>query len=462
MKALQIVPGVLVLAGVLCSCSSYQNLSAPPKVDASGLVREGKADTVDTTSVADLPWKSWFADPKLQALVAQALDSGTNVKIALSRVEASEASLGSARAAQFPSVTAEAGAAHTRTGSTLGTVSQSGTLGFSASWELDLWGRLSSASKAKYAALLESREYVNLVRTQVVASVAGGYYQLLALDKEIQVTQETIELLEKNAQTMASLKQAGSVTEAAVEQTNATLYATQLSLFSLRQQVREQENALCILLGRKPGPVERASLDQEEMPAGFHTGVPVRALARRPDVRQAELAVEVAYATTDVARASLYPTFAITSSSTFLGLAGGLDGFFSPENLMASLAASITQPVFNRAALKANVKSAEAAQKEAVLNFSQTILAAGQEVSNIAFQYGQSQEKQELRQKQIASLQKASEATELLLAAGEVNYLEVLTARQNLLTAKLDQISDQLERLSCGVKLYQALGGGVR
>ena len=212
MKALQIVPGVLVLTGALCSCSSYQNLSAPPKVDVSGLVREGKADTTDTASVADLTWKSWFADPKLQALIAQALDSGTSVKIALSRVEASEASLGSARAAQLPSVTAEAGAAHTRTGSSLGTVSQSGTLGFSASWELDLWGRLSSASKAKYAALLESREYVNLVRTQVVSSVAGDYYQLVALDKEIQVTQETIELLEKNAQTMASLKQAGKET----------------------------------------------------------------------------------------------------------------------------------------------------------------------------------------------------------------------------------------------------------
>ena len=247
-----------------------------------------------------------------------------------------------------------------------------------------------------------------------------------------------------------------------MEQTNGTLYATQLSLFSLQQQVRDQENALCILLGRKPGPVERASLDQEEMPAGFNTGVPVRALARRPDVRQAELAVKAAYATTDAARASLYPTFAINSSNTFLGLAGGLDGFFSPENLMASLAASITQPVFNRGALKADVKSAEAAQKEAVLNFSQTVLAAGQEVSNITFQYGQSQGKQELRQKQIASLQKASEATELLLAAGEVNYLEVLTARQNLLSAKLSQISDRLDQLSCGVKLYQALGGGVR
>jgi NodT family efflux transporter outer membrane factor (OMF) lipoprotein len=471
MNATKTAPCVALVAGLLSSCSSYKSLSAPPPMDAAGLVRDGKDGGTDTSSVADIPWRSYFADPKLRALLAEGLDSNSDLRTALVRIDQAEASLGAARAGQAPAVTAVAGANRTQTSAgnrgrdVLGYTTQGASLGFSATWEFDLWGRLSSASKAKYAALLGSREYANLVRTQVVANIASDYDKLLALDKEVEVTEETIALLAKSAQTMAALKQAGSQTEAAVEQTNATLYGTRLSLLSLEQQVRQEENAICALLGRKPGPIERSTLEEQAPPAGFTTGVPVAALSHRPDVRQAELGVEAAYATTDAARAALYPTLAITSggaSNTFVGFVGGFGNFFSLANLMASLTASFTQPVFDRGALKADVEIAEGARKESLLAFRQTVLAAGEEVSDILYGYGQSLRKDEFRQKQIGSLERAVHATDLLLTAGEVNYIEVLTAQQGLLAARLSQVDDRLERLTYVVDLYKALGGGVR
>jgi len=471
MKAAKTALGGALAAGLLLSCSSYKQLSAPPSMDAAGLVRDGQDGGKDTSSVADIPWRSYFADPKLQALLAEGLDSNADLRIALVRIDQAEASLGAARAGQAPSITAVAGANRTQTSTgnrgrdVLGYPSQGASLGFSAAWEIDLWGRLSSASKAKYAALLGSREYANLVRTQVLASIAADYYKLLALDKEVEVTGETIELLTRSAQTMAALKQAGSQTEAAVEETDATLYGTQLSLLSLQGQVRAEENAICALLGRKPGPIDRSVLDQQDPPAGFRTGVPVVALSHRPDVRQAQLAVEAAYATTDAARAALYPTLAITSagtSNTFVGFVGAFGDFFSLSNLMASLTASLAEPIFDRGALDANVEIAKASQKESLIAFRQTVLAAGEEVSDILYGYGQSLRKDEFRQKQIASLEKAVDATNQLLAAGQVDYLEVLSAQQGLLAARLSQVDDRLERLTYVVDLYKALGGGVR
>jgi len=472
MNAAKTALGTALVAGLFSSCSSYKSLSAPPAMDAAGLVRDGKAGGTDTSSVADIHWRSYFADPKLQALLAEGLDSNLDLRTALVRIDQAEASLGAARAGQAPAITAVAGANRTQSSTgnhgrdVLGYTSQGASLGFSATWELDLWGRLSSASKAKYAALLGSREYANLVRTQVVANIAVDYDKLLALDKEVAITEETITLLAKSAETMAALKQAGSQTEAAVEETNATLYGTQLSLLSLESEVRQEENAICVLLGRKPGPIDRSTLDQQDSTIGFlRNGVPVAALSHRPDVSQAEFAVEAAYATTDAARAALYPTLAITSggaTTTFVGFVGAFGNFFSLANLMASLTASITQPVFDRGALNANVEIAKGAQKESLLAFRQSVLAAGEEVSDILYGYGQSLRKDEFRQKQIGSLEKAVEATDLLLTAGQVNYLEVLTAQQGLLAARLSQVDDRLERLTYAVDLYKALGGGVR
>jgi NodT family efflux transporter outer membrane factor (OMF) lipoprotein len=450
----------------LAGCSSYRSLAAPPKADLEGAIREGGAASNDTTSIADLPWKEYFADPKLQALIAEGLERNSDLATAVLRIKEAEGNLGVSLSASAPTLSVGAGMDHTRTSSgtrgrdVLGYSTHQNTLGFTASWEIDLWGKLTSASKAKYASLLSSREYADLVKTKLVSEIATDYYKLLALDKEIEVTRESADVLRKNVETTTALKAAGRQNSAAVDQSEATLQGTLLSVLSLETQIRQQENTICVLVGRKPGAVDRGQLDAQPLPGPLSNGVPVSLLSRRPDVREAQFDVLAAYATTDAAHASFYPSLSITSAS--FGLSGGFTDFFSLGNLAASVSASLTQPIFDRGKLKNNLKVAEAQQEEALVSFRQAVLAAGQEVSDILYGCEQSRKKDDLRERQIAALERAAESTTSLLVAGELDYLDVLSAQTNLLSAKLAGIDDRLEKLDYSVDLYRALGGGLR
>jgi len=450
----------------LTSCQSYKNLHEISPVNTLGMIRDGDEDKGDTTTIADIPWQEYIKDTKLQALISDGIENNFDLRIALSRIKQSEADLSIAKGALAPGLAAGAEIDHTRTSSEddkgkdiLGYTTNQNTLGFSASWEIDLWGKLNSQSKAGYANLLTSYQYRKLVQTKLVAGIANAYYNLLALDRQLQITKETAVLLKENAETMLALKEAGQQNAAAVEQSNALLYSTQLSIPDIEIRIREQENALCILLGRNPGPLERTSIDEQSVSLSLDYGVPVQQLSGRPDVKQAELDVLAAYATTDAAKASFYPSLTISSAS--IGWASGyFADFFKPENIAANLVAGLTQPIFNKKELKGNLQIAKARQEEALLTFQYTLLSAGQEVSDIFFGYHASLSKNDYRLMQIASLKKAVDDTRDLLIAGEANYTEVLSAQQDLLSAQLDQVDDKLEQLQYGINLYKALGGG--
>jgi outer membrane protein TolC len=227
----------------------------------------------------------------------------------------------------------------------------------------------------------------------------------------------------------------------------------------LESQIREKENAICLLLGKKPGQIERTSIGEQTINTNLKIGIPVQLLSRRPDVKQTELNVLSAYATTDAARASFYPSLTITSTS--FGLAAvDFSDFFRPENIAANIVAGLTQPIIKRYQLKGNLKIAEAQQEEALLNFRNAVLLAGQEVSNVLYGYESSLKKNEFRERQIDALSNAVDYSKDLLIAGEAIYTEVIIAQQNLLSAQLNQVIDKLEQLTYGVELYQALGGG--
>ena len=389
------------------------------------------------------------------------------MQIALTRIKQAEATLSMAKGNRLPDVSAGFQVDHTRTSSgengrdILGYTSNQNSLGFLASWEVDLWGKLASKSRAQYANYLNSFEYKNLVQTELIANIANKYYNLLSLDRQLQITKETIVLLLEGAETMAALKEAGQQNAAAVEQSNALLYSTQLLVPALESQIRGKENAICLLLGRKPGQIKRTSIGEQTVNTNLRIGVPVQLLSRRPDVKQTELNVLSAYATTDAARASFYPSLTITSASFGLA-AGGFSDFFRPENIAANIVAGLTQPIFNRHQLKSNLKIAEAQQEEALLNFRNTVLLAGQEVSDILYGYESSLKKNEFRERQIASLTNAVDYSKDLLIAGEAIYTEVLSAQQDLLSAQLNQVNDKLEQLIFSVNLYRALGGGTK
>jgi outer membrane protein, multidrug efflux system len=335
------------------------------------------------------------------------------------------------------------------------------TLGFAASWEVDLWGKLSSQKRAKYASLLNSYEYGNLIQTTLIANIAKAYYALMALDEQLRITKETAELLKTSTATMEALKDAGTVNGAAVEQSKALLYSSQLVIPVLERQIFEAENAICVLLNRKPGAVLRASLNTQSVPTELKSGVPAQMVANRPDVRQAELTFRSAFELTHAAQASLYPSLTISSAS--LGYASsGITEFFKPANIAANIVGGISQPLFFKRQLKSNLEIAKAQQQEALLNFQMAVLSAGQEVSNIMNGFQLSLSKNELRTMQIDSYTKSVDFTQELLLAGEANYTEVLSAQRNLLTAQLSQVDDKLEQLNYSVNLYKALGGGLK
>jgi outer membrane protein, multidrug efflux system len=454
---------VLMLAFPSCNTNKqFVDLDA----GTEGLYRNYNSN--DSTSVADIPWKSYFADTQLQALIEEGLAQNTNMQVAQLRIEQAQAGFKTAKAALFPTLSVAAQVQHTQLSNGANGVDVLGyaynhqnSFGFAASWEVDLWGKLSSQKRAKYASLLNSYEYANLIQTSLIANIAKAYYSLMALDEQLRITNQTAELLKASSETMEALKEAGTVNGAAVEQSKALLYSSQLVIPVLERQIFETENAICILLNRKPGAVLRSSIDAQTVPSELKYGVPAQMVANRPDVRQAELSFRSAFELTHAAQASLYPSLTISSAS--LGYASsGITEFFKPANIAANIVGGLSQPLFFKRQLKSNLEIAKAQQAEALLNFQTTVLTAGQEVSNIMNGFQLSLSKNELRTMQIDSYTKSVDFTQELLLAGEANYTEVLSAQRNLLSAQLSKVDDKLEQLTYSVNLYKALGGGLK
>ena len=444
---------------LLSSCHIYKSYDRP-EVDSSGIYRDTVSDNdslvSDTTNMGNLPWKVIFHDPQLQSLIEQGLANNVDLQTAMLRVKEAEAMLMSSRLAYAPSLSL----------APQGTISsfdksaavKTYQLPVVASWEIDLFGRLLNAKRGAKAALLQSEAYQQAVRTQIIATIANTYYTLLMLDQKLAISEETSANWEKSVETMKAMKQAGMVNEAAVVQSEANSYMVKASLSDLRRQVRETENALCLLLKQAPQKIERGDFNKQVLTHDLTAGVPVQLLANRPDVKAAEMALAGTYYNTNQARSAFYPQITVNGSGGWTNSAGNL--VINPGKLIASAVGSLTQPLFNRGANIARLKVAKAQQEEALLSFQQSILNAGSEVSNALFQYQTASEKSTYRQGQIHSLEKSVEYTEELLKLGTSTYLEVLTAQQSLLSAQLTEVSDRFEQMQAVVNLYHALGGG--
>jgi efflux transporter, outer membrane factor (OMF) lipoprotein, NodT family len=455
----------IVLLGVILSVglSSCQvtNKYKTPETSKEDLYRD-VADT-DTTTIANIPWREYFSDAILVNLIEEGLTNNFDLQMAFERIQQAEAGLSIARAAYFPNLALVGQMTHTRTSdasSTLGNYNNQFLVGLSASWEIDLWGKMNRQSRAKYAAFLNSHAGKNLVQTSVISNIALSYYSLLALDEQLNVTNETIKLLQESVETMQALKDAGQLNSAAVEQSKSLLYQTQASVPALEIQIRKLENSLSTLVGRKPGSIARSTIKMQTVPASLQHGIPAQMLAKRPDVQQAELNFRAAFELTNVAQASFYPTIAISTAQIGYGVSS-LSSFMQPENLLANIIGGLTQPLFARKQLIGNLKVAKAEQRAALLSFRKTVLAAGEEVSNILFAFEASTKKNAIRAAQVESSEKSVYYTQELLKAGEAIYTEVLSAEQSLLSAQLNQVNDKLEQLQYTVNLYKALGGGI-
>lgn len=462
--------GVVLLGVILSigftSCGIVNNYKAP-EIDSAELFR-GENPT-DTTTIANIPWREYFSDPALQALIDEGLANNFDMRIAYTRIQQAEAGLLIAKSAYFPTLGLVGQVNHTQISTskngTERVLGYKGTtqynLGIAVQWEADLWGKLSSRSRAQYANLINTYAYRNLVQTSLISNIATTYYSLQALDEQLKITLETIELLKESTETMSAMMEAGLLNRAGVKQSEALLYSTEVTVPSLESQIRQLENSLSVLLGRKPGSIYRTSIHEQRVPTHLQYGVPTQMLAKRPDVLQAEMGFRYAFEMKNVAQRSLYPSLTLSSGSMVGYGANTLSQFFKPTNIFANIIGGLTQPIFAGNQLRGQLKVAKAQQEEALLTFEQTVLKASQEVSDIMYTYESSLRKNENRAKQVDALQTAVNDTKTLLQAGEANYTEVLTAEQNLLQAQLGQVNDKLEQLQATVTLYRALGGGI-
>lgn len=449
----------LLWVGSMSSCNIYRKYQRP-EVVVNGLYRDVTSDTdtlkSDTANMGNLPWKEMFTDSKLQALIEEGLANNLDLQTAALRVKEYEAQLLSARLAYLPSFNL------TPTGTVASfdnsKATQTYQLPVAASWEVDLFGRLLNSKRAAKAALLQSEWYRQAVQTQVVAAIANGYYTLLMLDAQLSLSEETAKSWAESVRTTRALKDAALTTQAAVSQSEAQYNAVEISIVELRQQIREAENALCLLLGRPAGAVERGMLDEQDISAELSAGVPVQLLSNRPDVRQAEAALMVIFANTNVARSAFYPQLTLSGTAGWTNSVGSQ--VLNPGKLILSATAGLVQPIFNKGANTAKLRVAKAQQEEARLAFQKSLLNAGNEVSNALYQYKTVQDKKLSREEQIFSLEAAVKETEELQRLSTTTYLEVLTARQTLLSARLSQVADAFQELQAMVNLYQALGGG--
>lgn len=448
----------IAVAGTsLASCGIYSTYQRPAEAVAGidSLYRpEARPDT--TQSIATLPWEELFTDPCLQSLIRQGLKANTDLQVARLQVEEAQATLRQSKLAYLPSLNlSPEGSLSSFDGQK---AQKTYNLGGNASWEIDLFGKLTNAKRSARAALLQSDAYRQAVQTQVVATVADSYYALLMLDEQIRITGETVENWKEYVRSLQALMMAGQADRSTLNQAEASRLAVESSLLSLQQQRIEQENALCAFLGQTPRPIERGSLDGQTFPDRLSIGVPLDLVSRRPDVRQAEAQLMQAFYGTNSARAAFYPSITLSGSAGWTNSGGAI--VTNPGAWLLQAVGSLVQPLFNRGQNIANLKIAKAQQQEAMLTFRQSLLDAGNEVNNALAQWQNARERLLLDTEQVEKLDATVSDTRLLMEnSADVNYLQVLTARQSLLSAQLTVIQDRYEEIQGVITLYHALGG---
>lgn len=453
--------GIVCVAAMMSSCHIYKSYDRPETIDASGIYRdpESPADTLattDTTNMGNLPWQEIFRDAKLQALIEEGLANNVDMQAAILRVEEAKVMLTAAKLSYLPSINFNPQG--TLSSFDKSKPSQTYQIPVAASWEIDLFGKLLNAKRGQRAAYLQSQYSQQAVRSQIICGIANMYYSLLMLDRQVQITSETVDIYKENVRTMEAMKIAGMTTEAGVAQMRAAYSQVQASLLDLKRQVRETENSLSVLLAKAPQPIDRNTLDEQIMPEELTVGVPLQLLENRPDVKVAEMALASAYYTTNQARSAFYPNITISGTAGWTNSAGV--AIVNPGKVILNAVASLAQPIFNRGQLIANLKVSKAEEKIAQMNYQQTILEAGQEVSDALHLYGTQNEKLIHDRNQVDQLDKAVTYTKALFQSGDATYLEILTAQQNLLSAQLSEVSDNFQRIQALVSLYSALGGG--
>ncbi|SEW45220.1 efflux transporter outer membrane subunit [Chitinophaga arvensicola] len=453
--------GLVVLGLSVVSCKITRPYTSP-EAGPSSLYREQSG--TDTANIASVNWSDFFKDTTLQALIAKGLQENLDMKMAVQRIMAAQASYRQSKLAFLPDLNGSVSVKESRLSFPQGYgIINSATqydLGFTAGWEADIWGKLRSGKRAALANLLATDAAKRAIRSKLVSDIAVAYYSLLALDAQLKVLELTLKNRKEDVAAMRDLKASAIVNGAAIVQSEANQYTVEVAIPDTKRQIRETENLLCMLLSMPSGTIERSSLSTQLLPGTLTVGVPAQLLRFRPDVQEAELTFRSAFEMTNIARTAFYPTLSISASGGFSSF--DFSQWFTGTGLFANVVGGLTQPVFNRGLNTARLKTAEAKQQEAFYNFSKSLLTAGREVSDALYALQSAREKESGRSRQLVALEKSVEFTKDLLRYSETtNYTDVLTSEQHLLSAQMGQIGDQLQQWQAVIALYRAVGGGA-
>lgn len=451
---------MIAAAALVSSCGIYGKYERPD-VNTNGLVRDVTSNTdtlavTDTTSFGNLPWRSVFTDPQLQALIEQGLANNVDLLNAALNVKMVEEQLKVAKLAFVPSFTfSPQGTISSWDGSK---ATKTYSLPVNASWSIDLFGNLLNQKRSAQMALLATKDYQLVVKTNLIANIANAYYTLMMLDKQLEIVDNMAGLTKDTWDMMKLQKELNNAKETSVQSAEANYYSVLAQAADLKRQIRETENSLSLLLGQSAQTIGRGKLENQSLPTEFSTGIGIQMLNNRPDVHYAEMQLAQCFYDVQTARSKFYPNISISASGAFTN-SGGV-GIVNPGKWLLSAVGSLVQPIFQNGQLIAGLKVAKAQQEQAYNTWQNAVLSAGSEVSNALVLYNSSDEKSKLEQKQIESLTKNVQYTKDLFSMGGSTYLEVITAQQSLLNAELSKVQDDFYKMQAVVNLYYALGGG--
>jgi outer membrane protein, multidrug efflux system len=450
-------------ATVMQSCFVAKDYKRPD-LKTDNLYRSEKVST-DTLSLANVSWDKIFTDPILQGYIKKGLESNLDIRIAMQNLAAAQASMLQGKAGYFPTLSVSTDWTHQELSknSQLGGIVRNTTvdqyqLTGSLSWEADIWGKIRSNKRGTQASYLQTNAANQAIKTQLIASIASTYYQLLALDEQIKVAEETLINRDESIETIRALKKAGNVTEVGVKQTEAQKYATELIIADLKNNTILLENTLSILLGEASTKIERSSFETQKLQPTITLGVPAALLRNRPDVIAAEYNLINNFEMTNVAKSSFYPSLKVTATGGLQSI--DIKEWLSANSLFATVITGLTQPIFNQRQIKTKYEIAKANQEKAYIQFEQSLLTAGKEVSDALAQYNNETYKITVREKQVDALKKAANFSDELLTYGLATYLEVLTSKNDALNAELNLVDNKFQQYNAIIQLYKALGGG--
>jgi len=451
---------------LMSSCGVY-NKYHRPDVNTTGLIRDAVSDVdtlavapQDTASFGNLPWRSVFTDPQLQALIEQGLHQNANLQNAVLSVQMYETMLKAAKLAFLPAV--NFGSAQSPMGN-INTVytdpsqtTKAYTLPVTASWTLDLFGNILSQKRSTQMKLLGMKDYQMAVRAQVIGGIANSYYTLLMLDEQLRIVTEMSQMAKETWDMMKLQYNLGRMRSTSVQSAEATYLSTQTQANDFRRQIRATENALCLLIGQAGQQIPRSTLARQSLPSEFSTGVGMALLKNRPDVHNAEMALASCFHDVQTARSKFYPSITIGATANFSNLSGSMN----PGKWATSFFGNLLQPIFNRGALIAGLKVSKLQYEQAYNTWQNAILQAGNEVSNALVNYNAYDANAKLESQRVAVLTKTVDDTRALYKSSGASYLEVLTAQTQLLSAQLSLVTDNFYKMQSVVSLYTALGGG--